>query len=32
VIQTLLKKGAPSSVLEALVDLFRTPRNQAAPT
>jgi transposase len=31
VIQTLLKKGAPSSVLEALVDLFRTPRNQAAP-
>jgi transposase len=31
VIQTLLKKGVPSSVLEALVDLFRTPRNQAAP-
>ena len=31
VIQTLLKKGSPSSVLEALVDLFRTPQNQAAP-
>jgi transposase len=31
VIQTRLKKGAPSSVLEALVDLFRTPLNQAAP-
>jgi transposase len=31
VIQTLLKKGAPSSVLEALVDFFCTPLNQAAP-
>jgi transposase len=28
VIQTLLKKGAPSSVLEALVHLFHTPRHQ----
>ena len=32
VIQTLLKKGTPSSVVEALVDLFRHPRNQAAPS
>jgi hypothetical protein len=31
VIQTFLKKGTPSSVLEALVDLFRTPWNQAPP-
>jgi hypothetical protein len=32
VIQILLKKGTPSSVVEALVDLFRHPRNQAAPS
>jgi hypothetical protein len=31
VIQTLLKKGAPSSVVEALADLFRAPRSQTAP-
>ncbi len=31
VIQTLLKKGAPSSVVEALTDLFRAPRSQTAP-
>jgi transposase len=31
VIQTLLKKGAPSSVVEALTDLFRTPRSQTVP-
>ena len=31
VIQTLLKKGAPSSVVEALADLFRAPRSQIAP-
>jgi transposase len=30
VIQTLLKKGAPSSVVEALTDLFRAPRSQTA--
>jgi transposase len=30
VIQTLLKKGGPSSVLEALSDLFRTPTSQTA--
>jgi transposase len=29
--QTLLKKGAPSAVLEALADLFRTPRIESAP-
>jgi transposase len=28
VIQTLLKKGTPSTVVEALVHLFRTPRHQ----
>src|ERR671918_279279 len=28
VIQTLLKKGAPSSVAEALADLFRAPQSQ----
>jgi transposase len=31
IIQTLLKKGAPSSVVEALTDLFRAPRSQTAP-
>jgi transposase len=31
VIQTLLKKGTPSSVVEALADLFRVPRSQTAP-
>jgi transposase len=31
VIQTLLKKGAPSAVVEALADLFRTPRIESAP-
>jgi transposase len=31
VIQTLLKKGAPSAVVEALADLFRTPRTENAP-
>jgi transposase len=31
VIQTLLKKGSPSSVVEALADLFRAPRSQTAP-
>jgi transposase len=31
VIQTLLKKGTPSSVVEALVDLFGAPRSQTAP-
>src|ERR671919_2317390 len=31
VIQTLLKKGAPSSVVETLADLFRAPRSQTAP-
>ena len=31
VIQTLLKKGAPSSVVEALADLFRALRSQTAP-
>jgi hypothetical protein len=31
VTQTLLKKGAPSSVVEALTDLFRAPRSQTAP-
>jgi transposase len=30
VIQTLLKKGAPSSVLETLADLFRAPTSQTA--
>ncbi len=30
VIQTLLKKGAPLSVVEALADLFRAPRSQTA--
>jgi transposase len=30
IIQTLLK-GSPSSVVEALVDLFRAPRSQIAP-
>jgi transposase len=30
VIQTLLKKGAPPSVVEALTDLFRAPRSQTA--
>jgi hypothetical protein len=32
VIQTPVKKGAPSSVVEALADLFRAPRSQTAPT
>jgi transposase len=31
VIQTLSKKGSPSSVVEALADLFRAPRSQTAP-
>jgi transposase len=31
VIQTLLKKGAPATVVEALADLFRAPRSQSAP-
>jgi transposase len=31
VIQTLLKKSSPSSVVEALADLFRAPRSQTAP-
>jgi transposase len=31
VIQTLLKKGTPSSVVEALADLFCAPRSQTAP-
>ena len=31
IIQTLLKGGTPSSVVEALVDLFRAPRSQIAP-
>ena len=31
IIQTLLKKGAPYSVVEALTDLFRAPRSQTAP-
>lgn len=31
VIQTLLKKGAPSAVVEALVTLFRAPAGQSAP-
>jgi hypothetical protein len=31
VIQTLLKKGTPSSVVEALADLFGAPRSQTAP-
>jgi hypothetical protein len=31
IIQTLLKKGSPSSVVEALADLFRAPRSQTAP-
>jgi hypothetical protein len=31
VIQTLLKKGAPSTVVEALADLFRAPRSESAP-
>ena len=31
VIQTLLKKGAPSTVVEALADLFRAPRGESAP-
>ena len=31
VIQTLLKKGNSSSVVEALSDLFRTPRSLTAP-
>jgi transposase len=31
VIQTLLKQGTPSSVVEALACLFRTPRHQPAP-
>jgi hypothetical protein len=30
IIQTLLK-GSPSSVVEALIDLFRAPRSQIAP-
>jgi transposase len=31
IIQTLLKGGTPSSVVEALSDLFRAPRSQTAP-
>lgn len=31
VIQTLLKKGTPSSVVEALADLFGAPRSQTVP-
>jgi transposase len=31
VIQTLLKKGTPSSVVEALANLFGAPRSQTAP-
>ena len=31
VIQTLLKKGAPSTVVEALADLFCAPRSESAP-
>jgi hypothetical protein len=31
IIQTFLKKGPPSSVVEALADLFRAPRRQTAP-
>jgi transposase len=31
IIQTLLKGGTPSSVVEALSDLFRTSRSQNAP-
>jgi hypothetical protein len=30
IIQTL-SKGSPSSVVEALADLFRVPRSQTAP-
>jgi hypothetical protein len=26
-----LKKGAPSTVVEALADLFRAPRSESAP-
>jgi transposase len=31
VIQTLLKKGTPSAVVEALSDLFRAPRSESSP-
>jgi transposase len=31
VIQTLLKKGPPSALLEALVNLFRAPKSQTVP-
>jgi hypothetical protein len=31
VIQTLLKKGAPPTVVEALADLFCAPRSESAP-
>ena len=31
IIQTLLKGGTPSSVVEALIDLFQAPRSQTAP-
>jgi hypothetical protein len=31
VIQTLLKKGAPATVVEALANLFRAPRSESAP-
>jgi transposase len=30
VIQTLLKKGAPATVVEALANLFRAPRSESA--
>jgi hypothetical protein len=30
IIQTLLKKGPPSAVVEALADLFRAPRSESA--
>jgi transposase len=30
IIQTLLKKGTPSAVVEALADLFRTTRSESA--
>jgi hypothetical protein len=31
VIQTLLKRSTPASLVEVLADLFRGPRSQAAP-
>jgi transposase len=32
IIQTLLKGGTPSSMVEALADLFHASRSQTAPT